>query len=225
MRQKGQTKKRWKLSTVPYKPCSHVRAIRPTSGQQRPNSLRCDGQRTTFLRARLTRSSKAFGSKPRFREGAAMSDCKVIALADFRVRQQSERRKKADSLIREIAENVSASAIDWETGYHDVQRCDHLRHAAWHHWRLVSDEHGVGSEAEHDAKWRREAAYSEFLRACARQMFIEAPTIRALRWKQKQTFADRHPEFIKAVARDEAQYARQLEQIAKRKAKRKRAAS
>jgi len=146
----------------------------------------------------------------------------VVSLADRR----AALRPVAPAPVDELAEIVVwlKPASSWWKGKLQIELANSFRHVADVRRILAADEHGKDSEEYASQKDLADKAFDAWRVVCLRQVFIPAPNVAALRWKQdwvRRNNGAGCSEIALAIAQDERALAGRLAAVAKQQAGRK----
>lgn len=101
-------------------------------------------------------------------------------------------------------------ASAWGEGWARVQMLEGLRRAAWWRYKIAVAVHGHNSVEVTQARRYRVVAERAWEAEAIKQLFIAAPAVRFLRWKEKFAKCRRNPEVNAALERDRAAHAVQI---------------
>jgi len=103
-------------------------------------------------------------------------------------------------------------AASWVEGWARVQMCHHQREVAWWRYRLAVAVHGLNSLEAMQAKRYRVSVERAWEHEAYQLLFVPAPAVRFLRWKERFATGTRwSPHVEAALMRDRNTHAVRIE--------------
>ncbi|GAA4121602.1 hypothetical protein ACFFTN_21085 [Aminobacter aganoensis] len=124
----------------------------------------------------------------------------VVVLADVR----NEREP--------VTVEPARPADSWDEGWARVQMCHHQRNVAWWHYRLAVAVNGLHSLEVMQARRYRASVERAWEHEAYHLLFVPAPAVRFLRWKERFAMGSRwSPKVEAALVRDRINHAVRIE--------------
>ncbi|CAI2932471.1 hypothetical protein [Aminobacter niigataensis] len=125
----------------------------------------------------------------------------VVALANYIDRPRAD-------VLTDYIRPVEA----WAEGWARFKMCDHQREVAWWAYRLAEAIHGKNSLEAIQARRYRVTVERAWEHEAVKLLFVAAPAVRFLRWKERIATGNRWcPEVEAALERDRQAFAHRIE--------------
>lgn len=103
-------------------------------------------------------------------------------------------------------------AASWAEGWARVQMCHHQREVAWWRYRLAVAVHGLHSLEVLQAKRYRVSVERAWEHEAHQLLFVPAPAVRFLRWKERFATGARWSSYVEAaLERDRQAFAARID--------------